>query len=632
MSSETTTPSRKRVEREGEIKNDKELKRQKRATRRSGKRYYEVVEEAKKLWEVARQTNAEHVDEVKRSAAVKKLHTLLKGKIMAVVQRHDASRIVQTLLKHGDERIRTSVIEELAPSTAQLAMSYYGKFLVIKMLRYGKDEARRLVLKQIKGRVHKLLMNKDGAQLVEHLYDELSSRAARDMIIMRELYGPEYVLFTRTPGSVEHLQNDAAAREKVVRFMARVIAALCNKGPAQMELAVVHRLVADFFKLADDRQRMEMAEELREVVIHMLHSKHGWWVGVQAVRYGNAKDRKIIVRQFQNYVGRVATEEYGCRVLTACLSTVDDTVLLRKQILAPLVAELDAHVRHRYASQPLLHLLAPDNAAYVPPPLAPLLEPCQVIDYKAMSSSKDDDDEAAEGDTKTTLTGDDEEPPTRLTSRKEAATRRQELLPHVLPGLIELCTEHAIEYAAHKYARHVLIEVIGLADDLSPIFERLLEHVNNFNDDVDDEDDEDEDDADKDDDGDDEEDNDKEEKPISLYYHPRVHRTVRRLVRNDSEFASRIDKHLQSIDDDELKRIVAHPNASWIVANLLKGNESRSAASSSMQDDNDNDNDDDDDDDVSSHRISGKLLKRLKALRLSTKDACSGTKEIVQFL
>ena len=94
----------------------------KRVERRLQKPNAELIVEAKQLWENARLNNV--VAEQKRALA--ELHELTKTKIAELIHKHDASRIIETMLKHGTPAQRADICEELRGKMIDLAMSPYG--------------------------------------------------------------------------------------------------------------------------------------------------------------------------------------------------------------------------------------------------------------------------------------------------------------------------------------------------------------------------------------------------------------------------------------------------------------------------------------------------------------------------
>ena len=84
--------------------------------------------------------------------------------------KHDASRVVQTLVKYSSKERRDIIVNSLKGSFYQLATSAYGKYLLIKLLHYGSKESRAIIVDELHGKLRKLMRHKEGAYVVEDLY------------------------------------------------------------------------------------------------------------------------------------------------------------------------------------------------------------------------------------------------------------------------------------------------------------------------------------------------------------------------------------------------------------------------------------------------------------------------------
>ncbi len=75
-------------------------------------------------------------------------------------------------------------------------------------------------------------------------------------------------------------------------------------------------------------------------LVRLVHTKDGAQVACAVITYGTAKDRKKAIKglagQAESIV-KIARDEYGHVVLMCILDTVDDTALLKKQILPELL-------------------------------------------------------------------------------------------------------------------------------------------------------------------------------------------------------------------------------------------------------------------------------------------------------
>ena len=84
-----------------------------------------------------------------------------------------------------------------------------------------------------------------------------------------------------------------------------------------------------------------MIEDLKASVIHMIHTPDGAKAGLHCLWFGTAKDRKLILKTLKEFLEKVATSEYGHLLILGAMDSVDDTVLVKKQLVLPLIKEID---------------------------------------------------------------------------------------------------------------------------------------------------------------------------------------------------------------------------------------------------------------------------------------------------
>lgn len=83
--------------------------------------------------------------------------------------------------------------------------------------------------------------------------------------------------------------------------------------------------------------------------------------------------RKVIVKSFKKFVEKIATDEYGYRVLIKAFQCVDDTDLIKKVILAELIEALPKLILDKNGHFVVLHVLQP-SLAYLAPIIRQQLE------------------------------------------------------------------------------------------------------------------------------------------------------------------------------------------------------------------------------------------------------------------
>ena len=88
------------------------------------KQHSDVLAAAKPLWAKARRKEAPKDERARDIAA---LMNAVRGRVQDVVLKHDASRIVQTIVKYGSQKERDEIAQELKGRYRDLAQNKYSK-------------------------------------------------------------------------------------------------------------------------------------------------------------------------------------------------------------------------------------------------------------------------------------------------------------------------------------------------------------------------------------------------------------------------------------------------------------------------------------------------------------------------
>jgi pumilio family protein 6 len=97
--------------------------------RRAAKKHSALLADAKRAWSLARQ---KAISKEKRASHIASLVGIVHGKIQDIVFKHDASRIVQTIVKWGDQHQRNEIASELKGRFKELAEDKYSKVSPMK--------------------------------------------------------------------------------------------------------------------------------------------------------------------------------------------------------------------------------------------------------------------------------------------------------------------------------------------------------------------------------------------------------------------------------------------------------------------------------------------------------------------
>ena len=92
--------------------------------RKAAKPHSTLLAEAKRAWSLARQKN---ISKDERTKHINALMEVVRGKVKDIVFKHDASRIVQTIVKYGGQKERNEIAVELKGKYKDLAQNKYSK-------------------------------------------------------------------------------------------------------------------------------------------------------------------------------------------------------------------------------------------------------------------------------------------------------------------------------------------------------------------------------------------------------------------------------------------------------------------------------------------------------------------------
>lgn len=388
--------------------------------------------EAKALWEKLRRRTT---TKEQKTEYVDQLLQGIQGRMLDVIFKHDASRIVQACIKEGNKEQRDRVCEELKGHYLKLAQSQYGRFLISKILKYCADY-RESVCREFYGKVRKFIRHREASQVIEELFSQYANAAQRASLL-EEFYGPEFALFKSSSSQALParslaviLQEEPAKRPGILKHLREAVSEVMNKGT--MGHTIVHRAILEYMRVAEGQEAQELIEIVREHIAEILHTRNGARAAMLLFLYATPKDRKVMLKALKPYVEKVAQEEYGHMVLLRIFDVVDDTVLVRKTLLGDLTDHALALADHKYGRRVLLYLLCGRSPRYFSPDALQLLR---------------------EGDAAR-----------EQTSKKDPQVRSQELLKAVSPALLRLATEEAGSLLSKGMSSQVYEEILVMCE------------------------------------------------------------------------------------------------------------------------------------------------------------------------
>lgn len=144
---------------------------------------------------------------------------------------------------------------------------------------------------------------------------------------------------------------------------------------------LVQRATLEFLRLAGlfdkAEARQEVIENVREALVHILHTHEGARIAMQALWHGTAKDRKAILKSLKTHVVKIAMDEHGYQVLLAAIDVTDDTKMMSKALIEELAASsesLTSVMESKHSKTVIFYLMHHRDPRYVHPDLLAILK------------------------------------------------------------------------------------------------------------------------------------------------------------------------------------------------------------------------------------------------------------------
>ncbi|KAK4874951.1 hypothetical protein RN001_014311 [Aquatica leii] len=360
-------------------KEKKELK----IKRKQANKFYDVIVEAKKIFETLRQKQLKGGKD-ERNELIDKLHGLFvgKGQYAKVIFAHDVARIVQFLFKFGNERIRKEVADELIPVTVDMLQSKYGRRCLKSMLMYGNSEIRSASIQKMYGNAVKFTSHAISAAVFEYAYSTWATPKHKQCLV-QEFFGDIYKQVK--DAEVKHLrdvyQNSPNMKTAALQATKANLSRVLNKD--LLDSGIVQTVLYQYLSECSPDDKAELISQLAPHAVVISNSKDGAKAAMQCIWHGSNKDRKVIMKAIKEHVKDLSKHEHGHCTVIGLLDAVDDTVLLNKMILTPILSEINALAADEHGRKVLLWLVAPADSTHFHPLFINELE-----EGRAASSSK----------------------------------------------------------------------------------------------------------------------------------------------------------------------------------------------------------------------------------------------------
>lgn len=367
--------------------------------------------------------------------------------------KHDSVRVVQTALKYANIQQRKQIARELKGSYVELAQSRYAKFLIGKLIVHGDTEIRDIIIPEFYGHVKRLIRHPEASWILDDVY-RMVATSDQKSILLREWYGPEFVIFRdkNTAASADLsqiLEKNPEKRSPIMHFLHEMINQLVQKqatGFTMLHDAMLQYFLNTKVGSTDANEFIELlkGDEEGDLVKNLAFTKSGARLMCLSLAHSNAKDRKLLVRNYRDTIKMMAGDLHGHTIILTAFEVIDDTKLTAKTFFTEL---LNQNVSDAEARNEELLFQVNDLTARIP-----ILFPFAGDRVKWLLPDSDSDVLKEIRDVR------------GETSKKDPAVRRQELVKAASPTLLELITARADSLLETSFGCQLLSEVLFDAD------------------------------------------------------------------------------------------------------------------------------------------------------------------------
>ncbi|KAL8761210.1 MAG: hypothetical protein Q9184_002642 [Pyrenodesmia sp. 2 TL-2023] len=415
--------------------------------RKAGKPNADSIARTKKLWERLRIKSSVPKDE--RKQLVGELFEIITGNVKDFVLKHDSVRAIQTAIKYASLDQKRNIARELKGEYRSLAESRYARFLLGKLLVHGDKQIRDLIVPEFYGHVRRLIKHPEASWILDDVYRGVATPSQK-AILLREWYGAEFAIFQTQgddPVSAELkpiLEEHPEKRKPIMHALHDLINLLVQKKTTGFTM--LHDAMLQYFlNVPSGTEEMTnfiellKGDEEGDLLKNLAFTKSGARVVCLALAYGNAKDRKQILKVYKGTIQAVAYDTNGHQLILTAYDVIDDTVLTSKSIFPELVgksSDLDENQKQSFldavnnlnARIPILYLFTGESRM--------LLRGEDIESLNEVHSIRN------------------------TTSKKDPATRRKELLAYISPILLSLIANHAEALVQSSFGCQFITEVV----------------------------------------------------------------------------------------------------------------------------------------------------------------------------
>jgi pumilio family protein 6 len=319
-----------------------------------------------------------------KESICKELYQLLESSDFSKLsQSHDRARIIQMMLKKAPLNIKTDIGEKLIPHITEIALSKYGKFVVSRLMIYCGKEIREKAINGMLSNVVKLTNHKVSNPLIDMIYLNHASPDQKNFM-KQEMYSDLYKKDKNK--QVKSLKDTWSSSEMMKKGIMNSTKMNLTKLASKnlIDNSLVHAVLLEYLEEAEEQDRNEIIASYTSHLAAISSTKQGARAATLCYLYSVAKERRAILKSLKDHVEKLCMHEHGHLLILEILHTTDDTLNIKKTLLAQIIKNIEPIACNEYGKKILYFIVSP-NKEFLHPGLLKQLDE----DYKLGTQKKD---------------------------------------------------------------------------------------------------------------------------------------------------------------------------------------------------------------------------------------------------
>ncbi|CAK8988213.1 unnamed protein product [Durusdinium trenchii] len=294
------------------------------------------------------------------------------------------AHVIEACLKWGTRNQRQDLLSRCSSDLIKMAQDRYGHQVVLKLLLYSSktsaqrkptDEEKkaqsknlREILDKFSGKnLHATFFHRYGCRVINGLYYSTTVKASDKRRLLHSVAIPQAVALRRPELPSSKTLREVLQAEDLTEQQRTAIAQHLQEAVEKaiekelLGLDIVHLLLQAFCEVATDSQLTQLAEQCMDGAAYLLSSKAGAEALLRLLGIANAKQRKALCRDLKGKFAALAKNAVDYVVMIRLATTVDDTVMLSKSMVAEWVQDMEDLCFDKYGHKVLAWIFQPGD-------------------------------------------------------------------------------------------------------------------------------------------------------------------------------------------------------------------------------------------------------------------------------